>query len=128
VEGNNIKGRRRERQWPRPTTEKRWPAVTEDETLGLVRKELLEIFEAANDRSREGKGGSSTSTKDMLAGKGTPTEYLLQVIQERVAGHSKTSNERVEEMAVKESAVSRWEGEGGAMRPLQGAVKSDGKK
>ena len=107
--------------------------MTEEEILELVRKELLKIFEDANDRSREGKGGFGTSTTDMLDGKGTLTEYLIQVVQERLASQSKISNKRTKgtgakEKKAKEKAISRWEGEGGAMRPPQKAAKRGRKK
>jgi hypothetical protein len=102
--------------------------VTEEETLELVRKELLKIFEDANNRSRKGRGGFGTSTTDMLAGKGTPTEYLLQVVQERLANQRKTSDKKTKDKEAKEKAISRWEGEGGAMRPTQRTAKRGGKK
>jgi hypothetical protein len=57
--------------------------VTEEEILQLIRKELREVFEAANNLSRQGHGGFGTSTTDMNTGGGTPIEYLVQVIQER---------------------------------------------
>ena len=102
--------------------------MTEEETLELVRKELLKIFEEADDRSRGGKGGSGASTTDAPAGRGTLTEHLIQVVQERLAGQSKTSNRKTRETGAKERAVSRWEDEGGAMRPPQKAAKRGGRK
>jgi hypothetical protein len=102
--------------------------MTEEETLELIRRELLKIFEEANDRSREGKGGFGTSTTDMVTGKGTPTEYLVQVVQERLASQSKTSDKKTKETGAKDRAVSRWENEGGAMRQPQRAAKKGRKK
>ena len=57
--------------------------MTEEEIRQLVRKELLEVFEDANNLSRQGGNGFGTSTTDMSIGGGTPTEYLIQAIQER---------------------------------------------
>ena len=102
--------------------------MTEEETLELVRKELLKIFEDANNRIRKRSTGFGTSTADMLAGKGTPTEYLVQVVQERLANQSKTSGKKTKEREVKEKAISRWEDEGGAMRPPQKTAKKGRKK
>lgn len=60
--------------------------MTKQEVQELVRSELLAVFEAANERARQGQRGSGfgTSTTDMSVGLGTPTEYLLQVIRERM--------------------------------------------
>lgn len=54
--------------------------------MELVRRELLEIFEEANTRSRQGSsgGGFGTSAADMSSGKGAPTEYLVQALRERM--------------------------------------------
>jgi hypothetical protein len=70
--------------------------MTEQEVLELIRKELLEIFQDANDRSRQGgKGvGFGTSETDMSAGRGTPTEYLLQAARERLRGGEKEGDEK----------------------------------
>lgn len=97
--------------------------MTEEETLELIRIELLEIFEDANNRIRKRSSGFGTSTTDMLAGKGTPTEYLVQVVQERLANQRKTSDKKTKEKKAKEKALSRWEDEGGAMRPPQKPAK-----
>jgi hypothetical protein len=102
--------------------------VTEEETLELIRKELLKIFEDANNRIRKRSSGFGTSTTDMLTGKGTPTEYLIQVVQERLANQRTTSDKKTKEKEAKEKAISRWEGEGGAMRPPQKAAKRGRKK
>ena len=60
--------------------------MTEEQIREIIRKEMLEIFEEAYNRSRQGSGsaGFGTSQVDMAAGRGTATEYLLQVIRERV--------------------------------------------
>ena len=63
--------------------------MTEQEVLELVRRELLEIFEEANARSRQGGGGFGTSEADMASGKGAPTEYLIQALRERMEGGRK---------------------------------------
>jgi hypothetical protein len=65
--------------------------MTEQEVLELVRRELLEIFEEANARSRQGSsgGGFGTSAADMSSGKGAPTEYLIQALRERMGGDQK---------------------------------------
>ena len=62
--------------------------MTEQEVLKLVRRELLEVFEEANARSRQGSsgGGFGTSAADMSSGKGAPTEYLIQTLRERMGG------------------------------------------
>ena len=57
--------------------------MTEEEVLRLIRKELREVFETANNLSRQGSSGFGTSTADMSTGAGMPTEYLVQAIQER---------------------------------------------
>lgn len=57
--------------------------MTEEEIRRLVRKELREVFEDANKLSRQGSNGFGTSTKDMSAGAGTPTEYLVQAVLAR---------------------------------------------
>lgn len=102
--------------------------MTEEETLELIRKELLEIFEDANNRIRKLSSGFGTSTTVMLAGKGTLTEYLVQVVQERLASQRRTSDKKIKEKKAKEKAISRWEDEGGAMRPPQKAAKRGRKK
>lgn len=63
--------------------------MTEQEVLELVRRELLEIFEDANARSRQGSSGFGTSAADMASGKGAPTEYLVQALRERMGGDGK---------------------------------------
>jgi hypothetical protein len=57
--------------------------VTEEEVLQLIRNELREIFEDANNLSKKGHGGFGTSATDMSKGGGTPIEYLVQAIEER---------------------------------------------
>ena len=57
--------------------------MTEEEVLRLIREELREVFEDANNLSRQGSSGFGTSTADMASGAGTPTEYLIQAVQER---------------------------------------------
>lgn len=52
--------------------------------LELIRSELLEIFEQANRRGRGGSSNIGTSISNMSVGKGTPTEYLIQVTRERI--------------------------------------------
>jgi hypothetical protein len=60
--------------------------VTEQEVLELIRRELLAILEKANELSRQGdkSSGFGTSEMDMSAGRGTITEYLIQVARERL--------------------------------------------
>ncbi len=62
--------------------------MTEQEIVELIRKELLAILEDANNRSRHGSHGAGfgTSEGDMAAGRGTPVEYLIQAIRERLEG------------------------------------------
>jgi hypothetical protein len=57
--------------------------MTEEEIRQLVRKELREVFEDANNLSRQGRNGFGTSTKDMSSGGGTATEYLVQAVLKR---------------------------------------------
>ncbi len=54
--------------------------MSEEEIRQLVRKELREVFEDANNLSRQGRNGFGTSTKDMSSGGGTATEYLVQAV------------------------------------------------
>lgn len=62
--------------------------MTEQQVLELVRRELLAIIEDANMRSRQGDrgGGFGTTDADMAAGRGKPTEYLLQAVRTRFGG------------------------------------------
>jgi hypothetical protein len=57
--------------------------MTEEAILQLIRQELKEVFEDANNLSKQGHGGFGTSASDMSKGGGTPTEYLIQAIEER---------------------------------------------
>lgn len=52
--------------------------------LDLIREELLEIFEQANRRGGGGSSSLGTSVSNMYVGKGKPTEYLVQVVRERM--------------------------------------------
>ena len=95
--------------------------MTEEEVRGLIREELLEIFEEANERSRQGSAGFGTSTTDMTAGRGTPTEYLVQVIRERVGPTASrgAKSERAAEKKARQKGIGRWEDEGGATTPAK---------
>ncbi len=100
--------------------------MTEEEVRELIRRELLEVFEEANERSRQGSAGFGSSTADMSTGRGTPTEYLVQVIRERVgsAAPRGAKSERAGERKARQRGVGRWEDEGGALPPK----KRGGKK
>jgi hypothetical protein len=55
----------------------------------------------------------------MTAGRGTPMEYLLQVIHERIGPISARGlkNEQAAGKGASKKALERWENEGGAAAP-----------
>ena len=95
--------------------------VTEEEVRRLIREELLEIFEEANERSRQWSPGFGTSPTEMTAGLGMPTEYLVQVIRERVgrAASRAAKSEQAAEKKDRQKGIGRWENEGGATTPAK---------
>jgi hypothetical protein len=73
--------------------------MSEEEILRLIRRELLEVFEEADKRNRQGgaAAGFGASEKDMTAGRGTPTEYLAQVVRQRIGTAVEMQTENTKE-------------------------------
>jgi hypothetical protein len=73
--------------------------MSEEGILRLVRRELLEVFEEADKRSRQGSSaaGFGTSEIDMSAGRGTPTEYLAEVVRKRIGEAVEMQTEETKE-------------------------------